>query len=133
MINGRRIYRLNGKGPRCSQYQRFIFKYFNLQANERLNLLRKREIVHAFVSCRSCRWRQISCRIQNYGVGRMLGISIHYLKNGVKYSRLADCLILSVRFFHQVTPSPSEQRSFQPGGTSKHLPNALKKMTRKGK
>ncbi|MCE7056897.1 radical SAM protein [Algoriphagus sp. AGSA1] len=39
------IYRVNGKDPQCSLYHRFIPMYFDLQAKERLNLLRKYEIV----------------------------------------------------------------------------------------
>lgn len=39
------IYRVNGKDPQCSLYHRFIPMYYELQAKERLNLLRKHEIV----------------------------------------------------------------------------------------
>jgi uncharacterized protein len=39
------IYRVNGKDPQCSLYHRLIPMYFDLQAKERLNLLRKHEIV----------------------------------------------------------------------------------------
>jgi uncharacterized protein len=39
------IYRVNGKDPQCSLYHRFIPMYFDLQAKERLNLLKKHEIV----------------------------------------------------------------------------------------
>jgi len=35
------VYRVDGKDPQCSLYHRFIPKYYELQAQERLHLLRK--------------------------------------------------------------------------------------------
>lgn len=39
------VYRVDGKDPQCSLYHRFIPKYYELQAKERLNLMRSSEIV----------------------------------------------------------------------------------------
>ncbi len=39
------VYRVNGKDPQCSIYHKFIPMFYELTARERLNLLRKYEIV----------------------------------------------------------------------------------------
>lgn len=39
------VYRIDGKDPQCSLYHRFIPMYYELQAFERLNLMRNHEIV----------------------------------------------------------------------------------------
>lgn len=39
------VYRIDGKDPQCSLYHRFIPMYYELQAHERLKLLREYEIV----------------------------------------------------------------------------------------